>query len=268
MQQPNRGETMSIHSHIQIPKTILKHFRDESDSEKKVWYLDVKTNQIGKKSASRLGTSKGYYSKDGESYWSKTIEDPIGKLNQQVLAFCAGEVRTTVFHPEDMEVVKRYIRAAMVRSESAFAAMKTVIANPEKYTKQQLNDALSVIGMTVVGEITNELDFDKMVATILVNRTDRNFAVPRNCFYCVERAGYPNFIMPISPKGALLLMPRIQLEKHGGNYCVVDNSEQILRLNRHALKYESLLNGAFVAASCRSELEDLQMTLMTPPWQK
>ena len=257
---------MSIHSHIQIPKTILKHFRDESDSEKKVWYLDVKTNQIGKKPAGRLGASKGYYSKDGETYWSKTIEAPIGKLNQQVFAFCSGEVKTMVFRPNDMDVAKRYIQAAMVRSESAFAAMKTAVANQETYTDQQLHDALSLLGMTVVSEITNALDFDKMIATVLVNRTSRNFVVPRNCFYCVERNGHPNYIMPISPKAALLLLPREQLQRHMGTYGLIDKPEQILRLNRHALKYERLINGAFVAASGRSELEDLQQLLMNPPW--
>lgn len=257
---------MGIHSHIQIPKAILKHFRDESDPEKKVWYLDVSTKQIGRRSSGRLGTSKGYFSKDGEDYWSKTIEDPIGKLNQQVLAFCSGEVNNTVFHPNDMEVVRRYIQAAMVRSESAYAAMKTAVTNQEEYTEQQLHDALSVIGMTVVSEITDGLDFNKMIATILVNRTSRNFVVPRNCFYFVERDGYPNYVMPISPKVALLLLPREQLQNHVGNYGVIDKPEQILRLNRHALKYECLINGAFVAASSCSELEDLQQLLMNPPW--
>ena len=32
---------MAINSHIQLPNSILKYFRDESDSEKKVWYLDI-----------------------------------------------------------------------------------------------------------------------------------------------------------------------------------------------------------------------------------
>ena len=154
----------------------------------------------------------------------------------------------------------------MVRSESAFVAMKAVISNQDEHTEQQLHDALSVIGMSVVSEITDKLDFDKMVATILVNKTDINFVVPRNCFYCVERNGNPNYVMPISPKAALLLLPIEQLQNYMGNYGVIDKPEQILRLNRHALKYECLINGAFVAASSRSELEDLQQLLMKTPW--
>lgn len=257
---------MSIHSHIQIPNTVLKHFRDESDPEHKIWYLDISTKQIKKKSAKRLGTAKGYYSINGEHYWSSIIETPIGRLNQQVLSFCAGDISTVTIHPDDMNIVKRYIQSAMVRSNLAFEAMKAEMAYLDEYTEQQLHDAFSVIGMSIVGEITNALDFDKMVATILVNRTERNLVVPRNCFYCVLRDGYPNYIMPISPKGALLLMPKIQLWKPGHNYGVIGTDEQVLRLNKHALKYECMLNGAFVASNCRSELEYLKDFLLNPPW--
>ena len=125
---------------------------------------------------------------------------------------------------------------------------------------------MSVIGMTIVGEITDALDFENMIATILVNRTERNFVVPRNCFYCVMRNGYPNYIMPISPKGALLLLPVSQIQLSSGNYGIINDPEQVKRLNKHALKYECMLNGAFVASDCRSELEYLQEILMNPPW--
>ena len=37
---------MAINSHIQLPNSILKYFRDESDSEKKVWYLDISSGNV------------------------------------------------------------------------------------------------------------------------------------------------------------------------------------------------------------------------------
>ena len=37
-----------MHSHIQIPNAVLQNFRDESDREKKVWYLDLSTGEIQK----------------------------------------------------------------------------------------------------------------------------------------------------------------------------------------------------------------------------
>lgn len=255
-----------VESHIQIPNTILKHFRDETTPDKKVWYLDISTQEIRKKPSSRLGTSKGYYSIDGENYWNTTIEDPIGKLNQQVLLFCAGKIKNITFHPTDMNIIKRYIKSAMVRSKTAFESMKSSISNSDDYTEQQLHDALSVVGMTAVDEITQSLGFDQMVATILVNRTDRNFVVPRNCFYCVSRDNHPNYIMPISPKGALIILPKSQIQNATGNYGVIDSEEQILRLNKYALKYECIFNGDFVASNCRTELEYLQEVLANPPW--
>lgn len=257
---------MAIHSHIQIPNTVLKHFRDESDSEQKIWYLDISTKQINKKPSKRLGTAKGYYSNDGEHYWSSIIETPIGRLNQQVLSFCAGDISTITITTDDMNTVKRYIQSAMVRSNLALEAMKSEMIYLDVFSEQQLHDAFSVIGMSIVGKITNALDFDEMVATILVNSTERNLVVPRNCFYCVIRDGHPNYIMPISPKGALLLMPKTQLWNPGHNYGVIETSEQVLLLNKHALKYECLLNGAFIASNSRSELEYLQGVLTDPPW--
>lgn len=256
----------SVNSHIQIPNTILKHFRDENDPEKKVWYLDIKTQIIAKKPSSRLGTSKGYYSIDGENYWNSIIEDPIGKLNKQVLSFCTREIKSITFRPRDMDIVKRYIKSAMVRSQLALEAMRNTITNPEMYTEQQLHDALSVIGMTAVEDVAHSLGFDEMVSTILVNRTERNLVVPCNCFYCVLRDNHPNYIMPISPKGALIVLPKKQLQETIGNYGVIDTPEQILRLNKHALKYECMINRAFVASNCFSELEYLQNFLKNPPW--
>lgn len=58
---------MSINSHIQLPKGILKYFRDETDTEKKVWYLDIKSREIRRKPAGDLGTSKGYFSDEMEN---------------------------------------------------------------------------------------------------------------------------------------------------------------------------------------------------------
>lgn len=36
----------NINSHIQLPNLILKHFRDETDDTKKVWYLDISSGKI------------------------------------------------------------------------------------------------------------------------------------------------------------------------------------------------------------------------------
>ena len=74
---------MAINSHIQLPNSILKYFRDESDSEKKVWYLDISSGSIMKAASNKIGTSKGYYSDFGENFWNRTVEDTLAKLNHK-----------------------------------------------------------------------------------------------------------------------------------------------------------------------------------------
>lgn len=75
---------MAINSHIQLPNSILKYFRDESDLEKKVWYLDISSGSIMKAASNKIGTSKEYYSDFGENFWNRTVEDSLAKLNHKL----------------------------------------------------------------------------------------------------------------------------------------------------------------------------------------
>lgn len=248
---------MSINSHIQLPNGILKHFRDQSDAEKKVWYLNISDKTIGKKPSGRLGTSKGYFSKGIEAYWNSTIESPIGKLNEQVLSFCSGTINHIDFKADDINTIKNYLKAAIVRSNPGLNAFKLATPNQQELSIQKLHDESSIMGMSAVDDVFEKLNINNMIATILVNRTNRFLVVPRNCFYCVSRNGYTNIVMPITPLCALLLMPKAQLNDSDGNYGVIQEDEQVLRLNKHALICERDFNGEFVASNSRKELEYL-----------
>ena len=96
-----------MHSHIQIPNAVLQNFRDESDREKKVWYLDLSTGEIQKKPARRLGTAKNYYSGTGEAFWSQCIESPLGNLIKKVRSFCEGDSQAISITPNDKEIAMR-----------------------------------------------------------------------------------------------------------------------------------------------------------------
>jgi hypothetical protein len=130
-----------------------------------------------------------------------------------------------------------------------------------------MHDALSFIGMSIVDKAIPSLDLENMAATILVNKTATNFVVPRNCFYGVIRDDCVNYVMPISPNGALLLLPKKQLSKTYGKYVLIDDPEQINILNKYALKFECEFNKEFVASSTRPELEFLQKILKNQPKQ-
>ena len=75
---------MNINSHIQLPNCVLRNFRDETDPEKKVWYLDVQTGDIMRKSSKKLGTRKGYYSETGERLWAENIENPLSIITRKI----------------------------------------------------------------------------------------------------------------------------------------------------------------------------------------
>ena len=260
---------MVKHSHIQLPYSIIKNFRDESHCERQVWYLDIVGKNIKRKPAKRLGAEKGYYSQDTEKYWNKLVETPIGRLNAKILQFCQGKCSTITISQDEMDIAKLYMKAAMVRSNQACLSMKSVFKNSCDYSERELHDALSYIGMNIADSVANEqFELDKMQVTVLANRTEIGFVVPRNCFYCVQRNDESNIIMPISPVGALLFLPESQLGGEYGLYGAIDNVEYVKRLNRHALKYECLYNGAFVASNSHLELEDLRELLNNPPWGK
>jgi hypothetical protein len=64
---------MSVDSHIQIPKGILKYFGDTAQSGR-IWYLNVSSYKIGLAGAGKLGTKSGYYSEEMEKYLNQEIE--------------------------------------------------------------------------------------------------------------------------------------------------------------------------------------------------
>ena len=99
-----KSHNMAINSHVQIPAQILKNFRDESDPEKKVWYLDISSGRIYKTAASKLGTSKGYYSMAGEDFWSRSLESPLGTLNKKIRTFCESGTERIIVASEDIDL--------------------------------------------------------------------------------------------------------------------------------------------------------------------
>lgn len=100
--------------------------------------------------------------------------------------------------------------------------------------------------------------FEDLAVTIIANRTNRHLVVPRNCYYCVSRWDMRNFVAPISPQRALLLLPVEHLHLVNDGYAVIDDPAQVECMNVLALKYEYMFNADFVASDCRAELEFLQ----------
>lgn len=247
---------MSILSHVQIPNGILKYFRDEADPGKRVWYLDISSGQILQKASNRLGTQKNLYNSKTEEFWNSEIESKITDLNAKVRKYCSQNALPSI-SSEDAAVCKRYVKAAMIRSNLAYDTFKATSLTADMCSGQDNHAMVSYFGMLKNGTIDSELE--KMDVTVLVNKTGRNFVVPRNCFYYVFQHDESRMIVPISPKIAYLLCPT--QSNFEGSYRVILDVDTIAAMNVAALNTEVEFNKAFVASSSRQELIFLQSHL-------
>ena len=246
----------NINSHIQLPNCVLKYFRDESDAEKKVWYLDISSGQILKKSARKLGTEKGYFSKAGEIFWSNELETPLAMLNDKVRRLVSIGTGTLFLSAEDIAIAKNYIKAAAVRSSFAQKRAQKNSLLSALFTEQQNHDRFSWCGMKIPGK------FDQMLAdmsvTILINLTERSMVIPRNCYYAFSSLDRNAFVAPISPRCAFLFLSKNYPESFKNNCVAVPDPAQIEALNICALKYEYIFNCDFVASDSQYEVKFLQ----------
>lgn len=250
---------MTVDSHIQIPKGILKHFADHTH---RVYYLDTKTEHIGLAGAKKLGTEYGYYSDKHEQFLNKEIENPLINLGAKVRRLLCDESLTITLSKEEEMILKRYIAASIARSNLALDAMHKASG---KYSQlllstQQKHDFISGFGATRNNIVYQT--FESYYLVILINRTDVNWVVPRNCFYAVSSQELECVVAPISPKCALCLFPPKYVEENIDSFQyrlgVVNDPTFVATMNKRALLYEYLFNQTFVASATKNELEQLR----------
>lgn len=245
-------EIAAIHSHIQLPNSVLKRFRDETDEEKKVWYLDIPSGEIRRTSTRRLGTSKGYYSSEGEIFWSRAIENSLADLANRI----CRERQKSPLTAADVDTIKCYIKASAVRSRTANNAMDKSSVIAAFLSDQEKHGLFAIIGMNSLGKFDQILS--AMGAIIMINQTEWNFVVPRNCYYCAPIVDDATIIAPISPKIAFSLFSATAHPGFESEFAVIHSGEIVKMMNAYALKYEYMFNKKFIAANDRRELEMLQ----------
>ncbi len=247
---------MPVHSHIQIPNAVLKHFRGTSGS---VCYLDLDENRIRKITSTRLGTEFGYYSEDMEQFLGKEIESPLAKLASRVEAFCSGEKDSITLKPEDEKALRNYVAASIARSTLAMQVFFANSYTSDLFSKQANHDDF-VLFATII--LKKEFVLTDFQLVILLNRSCRPFVIPRNCFYTNKSEGHECIIAPIFPSCALGLFPSeyFSIEPAPANerFRVINNPDDIGHLNCQALRFEYTFNKSFVASNCIEELRILK----------
>lgn len=250
---------MAVDSHIQIPKGVLKHFADHTH---RGYYLDTKTEYIGLAGAKKLGTEYGYYSDKHEQFLNKEIENPLINLGAKVRRLLCDESLTITLSKEEEATLKRYIATSIARSNLALNAMQKASG---KYAQmllstQQKHDFISAFGATQNSSVYQTLENYYLV--VLINRTDVNWIVPRNCFYAVSSQKLECIVTPVSPQCALCLFPSEYAEENIDSLQyrlgVVNDPTFVATMNKRALLYEYLFNQTFVASATKAELEQLR----------
>lgn len=247
---------MAVRSHIQIPKGILKQF---SDASGRVHYLNVNTGKIGLAGPKVLGTEYGYYSEEQEKYLNREIESPLTSLASKVRDFLEQKRQTLTLSASAEKSLKKYITGAMARSELSMDAFLSASVTAAFFTPQQNHDHLVYFSTKKNGGVAEIIKDHFLV--LLINKTEKNFVVPRNCFYVASSYGCECIVAPISPQCALCLFPPEYVDKIDVSkeyrLCYVENSADINKMNHRALMYEYMYNKKFVASATREELEEL-----------
>ena len=246
-----------INSHVQLPKGILKHF---VDSSQRTFYLDLNSGKIGLAGARKLGTEPGYFSERQEQYLSSEIEGPLCSLADQIRRFIDSEESELTLSLASELVFKKYITAAMARSE---LAMQSFFHNSETaclFSKQDNHDHMVFFSTHHNQGISTVIKDHQL--SVIVNKTDMHLVVPRNCYYTIYSEGVEMIVAPVSPVCALCLVPPGSSSKQtllpNHTILLISKQEDISLMNTRALLLEYTINRKFLASSTKMELELLR----------
>ncbi|MCR5809009.1 MAG: DUF4238 domain-containing protein [Clostridiales bacterium] len=248
---------MSVNSHIQITKFILKQFRSDDG---KVWHFDLEENRIRSCSSADLGTAYGYYSEKMETYLNKEIEKPFADYVAKIISFTKDSSKSLNLPIKVEDICKRFVTAAAYRSKFTMDYTFCNSYNAFLLSDQTNHDQTVFFGTQLDNGILPILQTYKML--VIINESGREFVVPRNCFYIVSSQGIQCIIMPVSPNCALELVPENYTDNiHDGieeRVEYIDNPDDVLVMNNCALQFEYAFNHSFVASASREELSRLK----------
>lgn len=248
-----------VKSHIQVPRTVLKHFQYKVNG--KVYYLDLINNKIHSKGIGNLGTVSGYFSNEMEEYLSGEIEKPLGDLINRILITIPKRGKSIYINlPDSDRTVKKYISALLYRSKLADDELVKTSLVAHLFPDQYRHDSSVKISTGLNDGILPE--FNNYTFGILINHSSVHFVIPRNGVYTFPSKNYDCYAAPISPKCSLLLVPKeYPMKAPDGSSTrigTITSNEDINGMNIEALKMEIVFKGSFVAADRREELQQLQ----------
>lgn len=248
----------AINSHIQITKSLLRNFSHRTNEGEKVYYLDLLDNQIKEEKVKKLGTELGYYSEEVEKYLNEKVENKIGDVAKRFRDFSKQKINELIVTEEDQESIKQFFKYSMIRSGAVIKAANKASYISSFFGGYTTNDIISFVDDSLLVS-----PFMEYYADILINESDIEFVIPRNCFYSAMIKDKPTkYILPINPRVAFILIHNSEFDRYivdgKYHYHQINDDDVAISCNRRALFDEKQYNNKFIVANRKKELEDLQ----------
>ncbi|MCF7831996.1 MAG: DUF4238 domain-containing protein [Candidatus Marinimicrobia bacterium] len=245
-------------SHVQIPKSILKNFAYKSGKDGLVVdYLDLSCNEIKTEKINKLDTIEGYYSEEFDKRMGEKYETPFGDISKRIRDFNKNKLDKLSLSERETKTILDFYNNIFFRGKFAL----------EKANKYSLTSVVRPIEQEELIILTRENLFTGNWVNIIRNKTNIDFVIPRNCFYVKKSksAKKPHYILPITPKSAIILIPKEEIEefettKGTRDHYSVDDENTIKTLNEFALEIEKGTNNMFVVGN-KLELSRLKKLL-------
>jgi hypothetical protein len=245
-----------MNSHVQIPKSILRnHSYQYKNRGDVVDYLNLKNNRIYKRKRIReLGAIEGYYSDEFKKYLSDNIETPFGEISKRIREFSNNKVQNLSFGEKESKIVLEFFNNIFLRSE---LTLKTT----NQYSSSAIINPFSHEELL---RLSRQNFFKENWINIIINKIDKRFVIPRNCFYAKKSNTHNKFhyILPFTPQVAIILLPKEEIseyetEKGKIDYLYIDDEKTIENMNELALSIELNTNNKFIVGEV-NELKRLR----------
>lgn len=238
---------MKMKTHIQIPKCVLKNFRNENNL---VFYYDFKNEAIVQKSPKNINIDYNYFSNDVEKFLNQEFETKLGNLIQWLKTEYKNQ--TICLKDADfkkyVDIIKKYAYSLIIRSPLFSSEIRNSLIFSFCYTDQQINDFSICEGY----KAAQQEDFLKnFYFNIIYIKEECEFILPMDgmCAYEIGQKDM-NIVIFLSPKIAILFS-----NSFCRNNIVNASIESVEKINKLAFLQQKKRGYGFVVASKQETIE-------------
>lgn len=241
----------AINSHVQIPKTILKHFKTDDY----MYYLKTDSNEIKRVAPKKYNTQFGYYSLYFEEHLNNNYENMISEIINTIIPFVNRKVQT--IHIQNLkDKINKLFLMSLFRNPKYVGEV-----NRNSMYAQLIDGGYDSEYIAYTSENINCAFFKKYSPILTVNTTNKGIVTIKTLFSDLKLKNNINsFIIALHPKFALTLVPNdyynnIIKEKGEGSYLKLSDEKELLELNKQI--YYCAKNNKTDIIGLKSDLEEL-----------